>query len=40
MEYKVYFAVLVNHMEHKTIGGVSGPCKVVDTRYYLPRMDQ
>lgn len=40
MECKVDFAVLVNHMEHKTVGEVYGSCKVVDIGYYLPHMDQ
>jgi len=40
VEYKVDFTVLVNHMEDKTIGGVSRLCKFVDSGYYLPQKDQ
>ncbi|MCY6488054.1 hypothetical protein, partial [Actinobacillus pleuropneumoniae] len=35
VKYKVDFELFVNHMEHKTIGGVSRSNKVVDTRHYL-----
>lgn len=35
VEYKVDFEVLLNHMEHKTVGGVSRLNNVVDIGHYL-----